>query len=117
MNERDTFTPADIERFWSKVDKDNADGCWLWKGNTYKFGYGSFHHTIAPRTHTNRLAHRVSWLLASDNQNLDSSVCVLHRCDNPRCVNPDHLFLGSIADNNADRDAKGRTRKARGSQV
>lgn len=79
-------------------------GCWLWMGSTATGGYGRVWHKGKPE-----LAHRVSYWLAcgptSDKQ-------VLHRCDNPACVNPDHLFLGDIAGNMGDRDKKGR--QARG---
>lgn len=62
-----------------------------------------------------RLAHRVAWMIT--NGPIPDGLCVLHRCDNPPCVNPAHLFLGTVQDNNADRDAKGRGKLPRPDQV
>jgi hypothetical protein len=88
------------ERFWAKVQK--SDGCWIWTGSQNRKGYG----WVGVPGRQTKLAHRVSWVLA--NGHLDASACVLHRCDTPACVRPDHLFLGSKADNNRDMVSKGR---------
>jgi len=93
-------TQAIEDRFWSKVSK--TDTCWIWLGATSK-GYGRFAIT---RRKTVR-AHRFSFELT--NGPLPDGMCALHKCDNPGCVRPDHLFAGSDADNAADRGAKGRT--------
>ena len=81
-----------------------AYGCWLWVGHIQGGGYGTLH--IRPHLH---LAHRLSWELnvgpIPEGQN------VLHHCDNPPCVRPSHLFLGSHADNVRDMVAKGRNAK------
>lgn len=87
-------------RFWAKVDK--TGDCWVWTAATNPKGYGQFY------VEGMRLAHRVSWILAHGP--IPDDLCVLHRCDHPPCVNPAHLFLGTYADNNHDRDAKGRQR-------
>jgi hypothetical protein len=91
------------ERFWEKVEK--TDGCWLWAGSKRKTGYGSF--SVGPSVSEG--AHRVAYRLAFGP--VPDGCFVLHRCDNPQCVRPDHLFLGSHLDNMADMRAKGRQPK------
>ena len=87
------------DRFWEKVEK--SDTCWLWCGATNKSGYGDF-HLGGGSAHV--LAHRYSWELHNGSTNL----FVLHDCDNPPCVRPDHLFLGTNKDNMLDMARKGR---------
>lgn len=99
-----------MDKFWSKVDiPDNLDDCWEWKASSKPNGYGQF--GIRGR---NRYAHRISWERFTGKP-IPEGMCVLHRCDNKLCVNPDHLFLGTIADNNADMTEKGR--RARGAPL
>jgi hypothetical protein len=95
------------ERFWPKVDRRNPEDCWEWKASTTNKGYGC----IAPGGATGHPlgAHRVAWTLT--NGPIPAGLCVLHRCDNPPCCNPAHLFLGTILENNADMIAKGRHSK------
>lgn len=89
-----------------KHTKVTDTGCWVWQGKTQKFGYGILWHPMFPKE---TLAHRVSYLLNTKTIfRLPSTLCVLHRCDNPPCVNPDHLFIGTRKDNNEDRHKKGR---------
>lgn len=87
------------ERFWEKVNK--TETCWLWTGGCSKKGYGSIWNSEGEKQ-----THRLSWVIHYGA--IPDDMKVLHKCDNPPCVNPDHLFLGSYADNNRDRDEKGR---------
>lgn len=86
------------ERIENKLDK--SSGCWLWTG-ALSHGYGSI--TIKRES---KLVHRVYWELI--NGDIPKGMCVCHHCDNPPCVSPEHLFLGTPTDNNRDRDEKGR---------
>lgn len=92
-------TPA---KFWERVDR--SGDCWIWQGRTDGKGYGR----VGYQRRSNVGAHRVAWALAHGGTLPDE--WVLHRCDNPPCVNPAHLFLGDATDNNRDREDKGRTR-------
>lgn len=89
------------ERFWPRVQKGGPGECWEWMGGRFPTGYGACWD--GDRTGK---AHRISWEMAHGS--IPNGMCVLHRCDNPPCVNPDHLFLGTIDDNNRDMMAKGR---------
>lgn len=96
------------DRFWTKVDKETPNGCWEWTASRNNNGYGLFRPGgLAPK----RLAHRLSWV--HHNGPLGDGQYVLHKCDNPKCVNPDHLFVGSKKDNMQDCKAKGRNRYIR----
>lgn len=96
-------TPRD-ERFWQKVEK--TDTCWLWRGSKNTTGYGQL------RTDRLEKAHRISWEI--HNGPIPDGLAVLHACDNPPCVNPSHLWLGTQADNARDRQAKGRQNRRPG---
>jgi hypothetical protein len=99
-----------LNRFWGKVNKKSgsygADGkfsteCWEWQVSTTHDGYGLFWFNGKYV-----LAHRFAWILAKGA--IPKNLCVLHSCDNPKCVNQNHLFLGTVRDNNLDKTAKGR---------
>jgi len=100
-----------IARFWSKVIKE--DNCWLWTGSKTLAGYGTIIAGTArtgDKTEVSIYAHRASWEIANGRA-IPSGMIICHTCDNPPCVNPDHLFLGTHADNIRDKTAKGRTPK------
>lgn len=97
-----------VERFWSKVKKTR--GCWLWIAGKNKRGYGWFRDSNGE----SRLAHRVSWELV--NGVVPDGLLVLHTCDNPSCVRPDHLFIGTHRDNVRDMIEKGRAVYVKGEQ-
>lgn len=90
------------ERFWSKVAQADSSSCWPWSAATDKDGYGVF--GVSTRIKSAR-AHRIAWLLTRGDPKRQ---LVLHTCDNPSCCNPDHLFLGTPADNMKDKVRKGR---------
>lgn len=82
------------QRLFALVQK--SDLCWEWVGRTNAHGYGQ----VSTHCLGERYAHRISWAIHFGA--IPNGLSVLHRCDNPRCVNPDHLFLGSRADNVRD---------------
>lgn len=99
-----------LQRFEEKVVRSpEPDGCWEFRSGA---STASGHRQIWNRG-SMRLAHRVAWELDSGHA-VPEGLGVLHRCDNPPCVRPSHLFLGTVADNNADRDRKGRHVALRG---
>ncbi len=93
------------ERFWEKVDSRGINDCWNWTAYISTNGYGIF----GENRNKNVGAHRKAWELT--NGKIPNKLCVLHKCDNRKCVNPSHLFLGSHSDNTRDMDRKGRRGK------
>lgn len=96
-------------RFWTKVDQSGGpDACWPWTGGHNDRGAGI---AVDPETKKMAAATRVLWRMEIGP--IPDGIQVLHRCDNPPCVNPAHLFLGTRADNMRDMMAKGRARQGR----
>ncbi len=87
--------------FWSYVDVSQPWECWDWERACDRDGYGKLKHG-----NEHLAAHREAWV--REYGNIPHGLCVCHHCDNTRCCNPSHLFLGSHADNSHDRDKKGR---------
>lgn len=92
-------------RFWRKVDQSGAGGCWNWTGGTHKKGYGTLQGEAGGK---NIATHRYSYEIHKGP--IPDGLYVRHTCDNPRCVNPDHLILGTPTDNVRDMWERGRAR-------
>lgn len=98
-----------VSRFWSKIDRRSESECWLWTAGKKEDGYGAFSNDERRQVG----AHRFAWEL--ENGPVPDGYLVCHRCDEPSCCNPGHLFLGTPAQNSADMRAKGR--QAKGERV
>lgn len=95
------------ERFWPKVLKCSPSECWFWMGQRDWAGYGRIRvGSVVDDTRAMKVAHRVAYELSVGP--IPGGLDVLHHCDNPPCCNPVHLFIGTHADNDRDRDVKGR---------
>jgi hypothetical protein len=101
------------ERFWRLVKK--TPSCWIWKSSIRKSGYGKFRLYEGQICVKHLSAHRFSWEL--HNGSIPSGMLVCHKCDNPVCVRPDHLFLGTPKDNVVDMIRKGRQKYPAGEQA
>jgi hypothetical protein len=97
-----------VKSFWMRVDK--SESCWEWDGYIYPNGYGS--HKVQGVT---TYAHRYSWVIHFGP--IPENMCVCHKCDNRKCVNPSHLFLGTHQDNMRDMDEKDRRTLPKGQKI
>jgi len=98
MTFKERYNASEDDRFWSYVQKTD-EGCWEWSGGLYSSGYGQFRGSETR-------AHRMAFVLTKGKIPKGQIVC--HSCDNKKCVNPDHLFLGTTQDNIDDKVSKGR---------
>lgn len=90
-----------IEDFWKKVDIKGPDDCWNWLSTKNELGYGFYRFNKKFNK-----SHRLSYIFTFGE--IPEGLCVCHKCDNPSCVNPNHLFLGTMKDNTQDMIKKGR---------
>lgn len=102
----ESLTTEIIQRFWGYVKK--SEECWEWQGHRDKDGYGKMRVGRRQLARSNRIAWMVNF------GKIPKDLFVLHRCDNPPCVRPDHLFLGTARDNVIDKITKGRNRPQMG---
>ena len=96
------YTPPEVREqvFWSRVKIGPPNSCWEWQGSLTHRGYGRFGNRRPS------FAHRIAYQYAIGT--IKPGLCICHHCDNPKCVNPSHLFMGTFGDNNRDRNRKGR---------
>lgn len=110
IQSRDDINASDLQRFFDRIDKSPGFGpkkdCWIWRAPLVGGGYGQFVVTKANlKKYIN--AHRLSYIIYFEQ--IPYGMYVFHKCDNPSCVNPDHLFLGTQKDNRIDCIKKGRS--------
>ena len=96
---------SNVERFERHIMRENS-GCWRWTGFIRASGYGHFTLRHGKNRYTRGTAHRAAWTLYRGT--IPAGMFVCHHCDNPSCVNPDHLFVGTARDNTNDMMRKGR---------
>lgn len=95
----------ELDRFFSKVNKRASNGCWGWTAGLTHYGYGQF-SLYRLLGYTPITAHRLSYIIHKGR--IPEGLVICHKCDNRKCINPDHLFLGTQADNIEDMHKKGR---------
>lgn len=102
-----------IKRFWSKVKFGNQNECWEWQASLNHGGYGQYQ---IPNGEKWKCIKATRFIYETMFGRFDYSLNVLHYCDNPKCVNPNHLWLGTHKDNSMDREQKGRSNPRKGSE-
>jgi hypothetical protein len=107
------LTKGEVERFHTKYVKSEVDDCWEWKAALYERGYGMF--CLRRGNRKTFLAHRIAWII-HNSQDIPPGHMICHRCDNPVCVNPNHLYCGTGYTNNQDTINRGRGNRKQGSQ-
>jgi hypothetical protein len=114
---RVTVRGTPVERFWAKVDKDTPGGCWEWMASVFvdRYGYGKFNEGTSHDDNRTVYAHRFAYELESGP--IPDGMHVLHQCDNPPCVNPAHLRLGTHADNMREMVERNRDQWSRGTRT
>lgn len=98
--------------YFQGMVKPDQNGCWIWQGYVFNTGYGGIYTPLAPKKHTYRQAHRISY--KAHKGDIPEGLCVCHTCDVKLCVNPDHLWLGTSQENIADMVQKGRQARQKG---
>ena len=99
-----------VERLKRRIKINQKNGCWEWLGAKYSNGYGAITITVDGKPRA-KLTHRISYEVFCGP--IPEGLCVLHKCDNPKCINPAHLFVGTYKDNMQDAKAKGRVASGR----
>lgn len=112
MNTPETFPQKTIDRFLKFIERVPFSDCWYFLGKANNFGHCQFAISGTVPNQIMEGAHRFAY--RAFKSAFPRELCVLHRCDEPCCVNPDHLFLGTRGDNNTDRKRKGRNSDRRG---